>query len=77
MDIKNDYELKELYTENKITKNYSIEYYYGHHKLDKEKNIFVENIKIENKNIMDYEINQITKEIVLLKKFKNEQYFQN
>ena len=75
MDINNDYELKKLYTEKKISNNYSIEYYFGHHKLDKEKNIFVENIKIENKNIMDYEINQITKEIVLLKKFKNKPYF--
>ena len=75
MDIKCEYELEKINMEKKISDNYSIHFYFGRHKIEKEKQILVENIKIENKNIMDYEIKQITKEIILLKNLKNKHYF--
>ena len=61
--------------EKKLSNNYSIDFYYGQHKFDKQKIILVENIKIVNTEIMNCEINQITKEIVIIKKFKNKPYF--
>lgn len=70
-----EYNFNNEYIEKNLSNNFSIILSFGKHKLNKGTDIAVENINIDLKNIKNYEIKQIIKEIFLLNKLKNTIYF--